>query len=133
MTRNIHLSIHISIYLYIHVSIYLIYIFIYKYIYLYLHIHLSGKGTSCKETFHKENVQTGFVIAGGGSLSYSNHQLMKFEEEKRFKLQKQFCNKEKWEMNIFKNFPCKISLCRSMYISICKYIYNIYIYLYIHL
>ena len=40
-----------------------------------------GTGTSCKENF-----QTGFVVAGGGFLSYWNHQLIKFEEEKRFGL-----------------------------------------------
>ena len=44
---------------------------------------LVGTGTSCKEKFHKENFQTGFVVAGGEFLSYWNHQLMKFEEDIR--------------------------------------------------
>ena len=34
----------------------------------------------------QENFQTGFVVAGGEFLSYWNHQLIKFEEEKRFGL-----------------------------------------------
>ena len=38
-------------------------------------------GTSCKEKF-----QTEFVVDRGGFLSYWNHQLIKFEEEKRFRL-----------------------------------------------
>ena len=42
---------------------------------------LTLTGTSCEENF-----QTGFVVAGGGFLSYWNHQLIKFEEEKRFGL-----------------------------------------------
>ena len=46
----------------------------------------KGTGTSCKEKFRKENFQTGFVVAGGRFLSYWNHQLIKFEEEKRFEL-----------------------------------------------
>ena len=45
--------------------------------------------------------QTGFVVAGGGFLSYWNHQLIKFEEKKIFGLKKQFCNNEKWEINTF--------------------------------
>ena len=28
----------------------------------------------------RDNLQTGFVIAGGGFLSYCNHQIIKFEE-----------------------------------------------------
>ena len=43
-------------------------------------------GTSCKEKFSKENFQTLFVVAGGGFLSQWNHQLIKFEEEKKFGL-----------------------------------------------
>jgi hypothetical protein len=39
-----------------------------------------GTGISCKEKFSKKNFQTGFVVAGGGFLSYWNHQLIKFEE-----------------------------------------------------
>ena len=46
----------------------------------------SGTGTSCKEKFRKKNFQTGFMVAGGGFLSYWNHQLTKFEEEKIFGL-----------------------------------------------
>ena len=30
--------------------------------------------------------QTGFVVAGGELLSYRNHQLIEFEEDKRFGL-----------------------------------------------
>ena len=48
--------------------------------------HLEGTGTSCKEKFPKENFQTGFLVVGGGFPSYCNHQLIKFEEEKRFGL-----------------------------------------------
>ena len=44
--------------------------------------YLYGTGTSCKYKFRKENLQTVFVVAGGGFLSYWNHQLIKFEEEK---------------------------------------------------
>ena len=40
-----------------------------------------GTGTSCKENF-----QTEFVVAVGGFLSYWTHQIIKFEEEKRFGL-----------------------------------------------
>ena len=50
------------------------------------HPSLRGTGTSCKEKFRKENFQTGFAVAGGGFLSYWNHQLIKFDEEKRFGL-----------------------------------------------
>ena len=69
-------------------------------------------GTSCNENF-----QTGFVVVGGGFLFYCIYQLIKFEEEKRFGLWKQFCNYEK--RNIFENFPweffpCKMSLCRYL-------------------
>ena len=39
---------------------------------------MCQKWTSCKEKFRKENFQTGFVVA------YQKHQLIKFEEEKRF-------------------------------------------------
>ena len=46
----------------------------------------SGTGTYCKEKSLQENFQTGFVVAGGGFLSYWNHQLIKFEEEKIFGL-----------------------------------------------
>ena len=41
---------------------------------------------TCKEKFRKENFQTGFVFAGCGILSYWNHQIIKFEEEKIFGL-----------------------------------------------
>jgi hypothetical protein len=34
----------------------------------------------------KVSQENGFVVAGGGFLSYWNHQLIKFEEEKRFGL-----------------------------------------------
>ena len=73
-----------------------------------------GTGTSCKEKFNKENFQTGFVVAGGGFLSFWNRQLIKFEEEKIFGLHKQFCNNEKREINTFENFSCRISLCRKI-------------------
>ena len=46
----------------------------------------QGTGTSCKEKFRKENFLTGFVVTGGGFLSYWNPQQIKFEEEKRFEL-----------------------------------------------
>ena len=36
------------------------------------------------------NFLTGLVVAGGGFLSYWNHQLIKFEEEKRFGLNTNF-------------------------------------------
>ena len=49
-------------------------------------ILFTGTGTSCNERFSKENFQTGFVVAGGEFLYYWNHQLIKFEEEKRFGL-----------------------------------------------
>ena len=39
--------------------------------------------------------QTEFVVARGEFLSYCNRQLIKFEEDKRFGLYKQFCNIEK--------------------------------------
>jgi hypothetical protein len=45
-----------------------------------------GTGTSCKVKFCKENFQTGFMVTGGGFLSYRNHQLLKLEEEKIFGL-----------------------------------------------
>ena len=69
-----------------------------------------------REKYRKENFQTEFVIAGGGFLSYWNHQQIKFEEERRFGLYKQICNYQTREMNTFENFPCdffncKISLC----------------------
>ena len=54
-------------------------------------------------------------------LSDRNHQLIKFEEEKRFglkKKKKQFCYYEKREINTFLNFPCKISLCQIMHTDI---------------
>ena len=70
---------------------------------------LNGTGTSCKENF-----QTRFAVAGGGFISYWNHQLIKFGEKKRFKLKKKFCYYEKIEINTFENFPCKISLYISL-------------------
>ena len=54
-----------------------------NYICCYIYKKL-GTGTTCKEKFRKEKFQTEFVVAGGGFLSYWNHQLIKFEEEKRF-------------------------------------------------
>ena len=42
---------------------------------------LNGTGTSCKENF-----QTRFAVAGGGFISYWNHQLIKIGEKKRFGL-----------------------------------------------
>ena len=45
-----------------------------------------GTGISCKEKFRKENFQTGFMVAGDGFLSYWNHQIIKFEEEKILRL-----------------------------------------------
>ena len=48
--------------------------------------HEFGKGISCKEKFCKENFQNGFMVAGGGFLSYLNHQLINFKEEKRIGL-----------------------------------------------
>ena len=47
-------------------------------------------GTSCKEKFRKDNLETVFVVAKGRFLSYWSHQLIKFEEEKIFRLKKQF-------------------------------------------
>ena len=36
---------------------------------------------------HRDILQgTGFVVTGGGILSYCNHKLIKFEEDKRFGL-----------------------------------------------
>ena len=54
----------------------------------------------------------------GRSLSYCNHHLIKFEEEKRSGLLKTFCNNEKWkiitfEIFSFEFFSCKISLCQT--------------------
>ena len=60
-----------------------------------------------------ENFQTEFVFDGGWFLSYGNHKLIKLEEEKRFGLQKQFCNYEKWEINRFENFPCEFFPCKT--------------------
>ena len=51
------------------------------------------------------------MVAGGGFLSYCNHQPIKFEEDKRFRLSEQFCNYKKWEIKKLKKFPCEISLC----------------------
>ena len=62
-----------------------------------------GTGTSCKEKFRKKKFQNGFVVAGGGFNSYWNYQLIKFEEEKIFGLQKQFWNYDKREINTYKN------------------------------
>ena len=45
-----------------------------------------GTGTSHKEKFSKKNFQTGFVVAGGGFISYWSHQQIKFKDEKRFGL-----------------------------------------------
>ena len=38
------------------------------------HYHLAMKN-------FQENIQTGFVVAGGGFLSFWNHQLIMFEEK----------------------------------------------------
>ena len=51
---------------------------------------LDGRETSCKEKFRKENFQPKFVVAGGGFLSYCNHQLFKFKEEKNFDFKNNF-------------------------------------------
>ena len=50
----------------------------------------TGTGTSWKENF-----QTVFMVAGGGFLSYWNHQLINFEERR-----------DNGEINTFENFPC---------------------------
>ena len=46
-----------------------------------------------KITLYRQNIQlanqifqTGFVVTGGGFLSYCNHQLIKFEADKRLRL-----------------------------------------------
>ena len=44
------------------------------------------------------------MVAWGEFLFYSNQQLIKFEKEKRFGLNKQFCNYEKREIKTFENF-----------------------------
>ena len=80
--------------------------------FMYNYIFYWGTGTSSKEKFRKENFQTGFVVAGGGFLSYWNHQQIKFEEEKRFGLLKQFCYYEKGEIHTLENFPCDFFLAR---------------------
>ena len=56
---------------------------------MFSHIFLSSKEKisiarfrDYKEKFSKENIQTGFVVAGGRFLSYCKHQVIKFEEEK---------------------------------------------------
>ena len=77
-----------------------------------------GTGTSCKENF-----QTGFVIAGGGFLSYWNHQLIQFEEEKRFGPKKQFCYYEKREINTFENFPSEFFPCKTPMCHLNTYIF----------
>ena len=53
---------------------------------VFFYIELYGKDRSCKKKFRKETFQTGVIVAGGGFLSYCNHQLIKFKEEKRFGL-----------------------------------------------
>ena len=60
--------------------------------------------------------QPELVEARGGILFYWNHQLIKFEEEKRLGLYKQFYNHEKREINTFENFPCEFFPCK---ISLC--------------
>ena len=52
-----------------------------------------GTGTSCKKTIRKENFQN-CIHSRWGRVSFLL-ELIKFEEEKRFGLQKQFCNYEK--------------------------------------
>ena len=39
-----------------------------------------------KKKFRKENFKAGIVVAGGEFLSYWNHKIIKFDEEKRFGL-----------------------------------------------
>ena len=78
-----------------------------------------GTVTSCKEKFRKENFQTGFVVAGGGFLSYWNYQLIKFEEENRFGLFKNNYVIMKRETNTFENFPCEFFPCK---ISLYRYL-----------
>ena len=79
---------------------------VFKYIYA-----SNGARTSCKEKFRNKNFQTEFVVAGGGFLSYRNHQLIKFKDEKRYRLLKQFCYYEKREISTFKKFPCEFFHC----------------------
>ena len=43
----------------------------------------------------KDNLEIKFFKPDSGFLSYWNHQLIKFEEEKRFAPQNQFCYYEK--------------------------------------
>ena len=79
------------------------------------------QGTTCKLNFG-----TGFVIAWSICLSYCNHQLKKFEEDKRFGLYKQLYNYEKRDINTSKKFPCQafpiniISLCHFGTINFLK-------------
>ena len=49
--------------------------------------------------------QTEFLVARGEFFSYWNYQLIKFEEDKRFRLPKTILNYEKGEINTIKNYP----------------------------
>ena len=46
----------------------------------------KGTGTSCEGQLANKIFQIEFAVAGGVFLSYWNYQLIKFEEEKRFRL-----------------------------------------------
>ena len=43
-----------------------------------------AQGHLARKSSARKNFQTGFVVPGGGFLSYWNNQLIKFKEEKRF-------------------------------------------------
>ena len=90
---------------------------------MYISIYDHGTVTSCKENFQR-----------GGFLSYWNHQLIKFEEEKRFKNNFVIMKKERYtHLKIFlSRYPCA----QAFYLSIHIYIYlsnYISIHLSIHL
>ena len=51
-----------------------------------LFIRMQGTVTSCKGQLVNQIFKTGFEVAWEGFLSYYSHQLVKFLEEKRFRL-----------------------------------------------
>ena len=63
------------------------------------------------------------MVAGGGFHSNWNHQLIKFEEQKRFGIYKQFCNYEKREINTFENFPCDFFFLQDIPVPIVPYFF----------
>ena len=65
------------------------------------------QGTTCKSNL------SGFVVSGGGVLSYCNHQLIKFEKDKISDLKNNFVIiKREREIDTLKKFPFEKSLCR---------------------